>query len=39
MVLNENEVAGARVRFFSITQPTAEQEAILAAVGIDAGRF
>jgi transposase len=39
MVLNENEVAGARVRFFSITRPTVEQEAILAAAGIDAGRF
>ena len=39
IVLNENEIEGTRVHFFSVTRPSAEHEAILQAIGVDPRRF
>ena len=39
IVLNENEIPGARMRFFSVTRPSAEHAAILKAIELDLRRF
>jgi transposase len=39
MVANELEVGSTGVRFYRTTEPTAEQQAILKAVGLDEGAF
>lgn len=39
LILNENEVSEARMRFFSVTRLSTEQEAILRAIDVDPRRF